>query len=296
MPAGEYRWEEVATCNFCGSADRRLYMESHVPKWYRRQPLKLEECMECGLVRASPRPTLNMLHGDYLAGGPASLRAIKHKMKRPLIRQYHRLEIKRAAKSLGHRPARLFDMGCGAGTTLMEAQALGIEAWGNDINRAGVDMLNAMGCHALHGFSSEIELPSQHFDIVLNFDYLEHSYTPLEDLRRCFEITKPGGILSLKTIYLGCPDHQRFGEHWDMFGAGHFHYFTEDSLPSMVESVGYDIVKILLGNLVFIVAQRPIDPDLRQSRPAPKRRGYTQQVLRTSAARLLRSAKFFVAR
>jgi len=165
-------------------------------------------------------------------------------------------------------------MGCGAGTTLMEAQALGIEAWGNDINKAAVDMLNQKGLHVLHGLSKDIDLPADYFDVVLNFDYLEHSFTPLEDLRKCYDASKPGGILYLKTLYLGSPQHKRKGEAWHLFCPGHFHFFTPDVLQSMIESVGYELVDVELDELIFVVARRPKDPlqGRKASRPTPRTR------------------------
>jgi SAM-dependent methyltransferase len=284
-----YEWEMVATCDFCGGAGRRLYMESSVPHWYQKKPMRLEECTGCGLVFASPRPNLGLLHRDYLAGGPVSQQAVAQKLARPRVRRMHRKAIRTALRFLNRPPERLYDMGCGAGTTLMEAKALGLEAWGNDINKSAVDMLNASGCRAFHGFSKEIELPEAYFDVVLNFDYLEHSYTPLADLQKCFAITKPGGVLSLKTLYLDSPPHRAKGEGWELFCAGHFHFFTPDVLQSMLESVGYEILDVELGELIHIVAKRPADQTepRRTCRPKPRQPGVVRRLAQGAANRLI---------
>ena len=117
-------------------------------------------------------------------------------------------------------------------------------------------MLRERGFEAKHGFTTELELPKQYFDIVINFDYLEHSYTPKEDLQICHEILKPGGLLYLKTLYLDCPQHKEKGAAWGLFGSGHFHYFTWPVLKKMIESVGFSIEKEQLGQLVFVAARR----------------------------------------
>ncbi|MEZ5828979.1 MAG: methyltransferase domain-containing protein [Hyphomicrobiales bacterium] len=276
----EYKWEHPK-CAFCGSTDQALYMESSVPRWHRNQPLRLVECNGCGLVFASPRPAIEMLHHDYLAGGPSAKTAVNRKLKRPFIGWRYRQSIKKAARFLGYWPDRLYDMGCGAGTMLLEAKSLGIEAWGNDINKAGVDRLQALGCHVAHGFSQDVDIPRDHFDIVLNFDYLEHTYTPLDDLQRCFEMTKPGGILYLETIYLDCVEHKKYGEAWKMFGPGHVYFFKPDVLQSMIESVGYEIVDVELAGLIVIAARRPVGAR-SQVRPAPRVHGKFRQALRSA--------------
>ena len=215
-------------------------------------------CNTCGLVRVSPRPDLHELYAGYIEAGHGAAEAVQRKLDRKNVRSIHRTHVKTAIAACTTKPLKLFDMGCGAGTMLMEAKELGLEAWGNEVNKAAVDLLNGMGFNVWHGFTFELDLPVSQFDIVTNFDYLEHSYTPLEDLKTCFEISKPGGILYLKTLYLDCPAHKEKGENWQLFGLGHFHFFSVDVLKKMVESVGYKIKDVRVGGLVFILAERPL--------------------------------------
>jgi len=164
--------------------------------------------------------------------------------------------MKAAIDFFASKPKRVYDMGCGAGTVMMAAKEEGLEAWGNDVNKAAVEMLSEMGFNVQHGFTEELELPSEYFEIVMNFDYLEHSYTPLEDLKVCHRILKPGGLMYLKTLYLDCPSHREKGEAWQLFGSGHFYYFSMSVLKRMIESVGFKIENVLEGQLVFIAARR----------------------------------------
>jgi SAM-dependent methyltransferase len=53
----------------------------------------------------------------------------------------------------------------------------------------------------------DIELPSETFDLVTMFDVIEHLETPIEALRICYRILKPGGALAISTPNLrglGC--------------------------------------------------------------------------------------------
>ncbi len=261
-------WSDVLTCNFCGGVGQAEYLNvdvaqprrNDVPtakRWYEGRPYRLVSCTDCDLVRVSPRPELYELFAGYMNAGPDAVEAVKHKRERKNVRDIHRRHIQTAMGYLSYKPERLFDMGCGAGTTLLEARALGLDAQGNEINRAAVDLLRSEGFSVQHGFTQDLTLPRAHFDIVLNFDYLEHTYTPKNDLDVCFDILKPNGILYLKTLYLGCPDHVAKGADWQLFGIGHFHFFTLEVLNAMIVASGFEIIEVRAGQLVFVAARKP---------------------------------------
>ncbi len=251
------QWNEVAACNNCGATGSKLYLESSAPRWYEGRALRLVECTDCGLVRVSPRPDRQELYRDYLAGGPEAQDAVQRKLDRKNVHDVHRKHVDTAITALGRTPELLYDMGCGAGTVMTAAREMGLVAEGNDINKAAVDRLREDGFHALHGFTDELDLPSERYDVVINFDYLEHSYLPKEDLATCLRILRPGGIMYVKTLYLGCPAHVEKGERWQLFGIGHFHFFSSDLLCTMIRNAGFEIVDVSLGQLVFIIARRP---------------------------------------
>jgi 2-polyprenyl-3-methyl-5-hydroxy-6-metoxy-1,4-benzoquinol methylase len=250
-------WHDVACCDFCGGVDQNLYMESRTPRWYGERALRLVRCDGCGLVFVSPRPDLTQLYSHYLAGDDDAKSVLERKLKRTNVRDIHRKHVEAAIKYFGRTPKRLFDMGCGAGTTLMAARELGIETWGNDVNKAAVNMLRGDGHNVHLGFTNELDLPTNYFDIVLNFDYLEHSYSPMADLRTCFDLLPAGGVMYLKTLYLDCPSHREKGEAWQLFGIGHFYFFTPEMLLSMIKACGFEVLDVKKGQLIFVAARRP---------------------------------------
>ena len=108
---------------------------------------------------------------------------------------------------------------------MLAAKELGYEAHGNDINKYSCDRLREQGIYVQNVFSSGLILPTEEFDIVTCLDYLEHTYTPLADLKLIHSILKKDGIFYMKTLYLGCPGHRKKGEAWQLFGTAHFQYF-----------------------------------------------------------------------
>jgi hypothetical protein len=246
-------WNEVTACNFCGGPASALYMRSHVPNWYQGKPLELYQCEGCGLVRASPRPDPRALYRNYLAGTDKVREITMRKLERPNVLLHHRRAIEDAMGFARRAVHSLYDMGCGAGTVMMEARRLGLEAEGNDLNRASIDMLVADGFKARCGFTRELEF-DRGYDVVMNLDYLEHSYEPFDDLKTSHRILNQGGVLYLKTLYLGCPNHLLDGEHWNLFGNGHFHFFHPDTLKAMVREAGFSIVSCKTAALITIAA------------------------------------------
>jgi 2-polyprenyl-3-methyl-5-hydroxy-6-metoxy-1,4-benzoquinol methylase len=104
--------------------------------------------------------------------------------------------------------------------------------------------------------TNELEIPSHKYEIVMMLDYLEHTYTPMEDLNFAFTILSDDGVLLLKTLYLGCPDHKKLKEKWKLLGADHFHFFFPSVLKKMIEAAGFEIVDQKLGQLIHFVAKK----------------------------------------
>jgi SAM-dependent methyltransferase len=227
------QWEQVERCDFCGGSATNRFMDSSVPHWYERRPLILDECTGCGLVRANPRPLAAELYSRYLNAHPIAHSMLENKLARPNISKHHRAAVELAISGLGHPAASLLDMGCGAGTVMMQARELGLEAEGNDVNKASIDHLKSLGFRAHLGFTHQISY-HRRYDIVMNMDYIEHSYYPFHDIKTCHDVIFPNVILYLKTLYLGSPDHVAQGEKWKLFGPGGIMYLTAHRSDSIL--------------------------------------------------------------
>jgi SAM-dependent methyltransferase len=250
------RWETVQDCNFCGSAGTRSYLKLTTSNWYDNQPLNLEECTSCRLVRATPRPERRDLYRGHLLGTVRALQHVRRRMTRPNIVANHRRLLENAAQ-FAKRPLRtVYEMGCGAGTILMSARTLGMEGEGNDVNLVAVKMLQELGFKVRHGFTKELDFHEMSYDGVVAFNYLEESYEPFEDLRRSYDLLKPGGVAYIRSLYLGCPEHRAAGEAWKIFGAGYFHYYYPETLRSMIEAAGLKILDTRLLGVAIVIAIR----------------------------------------
>lgn len=251
------RWENVKACEFCGSTLATPSFSSFVPNWYANRPLRLVRCEECELIRASPRPNARDLYKNYMRGSDKAREITMRKRERRNIDLHHRRALEKAISFAKRKVERVFDVGCGAGTLMIQARALGLEAEGNDLNRAAIEELQSMGFKAHLAFTKDLVIDKK-FDVVMNLDYLEHSYTPMRDLRLNFDMLNEGGVLYLKTLYLGSPDHVADGAAWSLLGNGHFHYFLPDTLVKMIEAAGFEVVMTEMKQLALVIARKPV--------------------------------------
>jgi 2-polyprenyl-3-methyl-5-hydroxy-6-metoxy-1,4-benzoquinol methylase len=110
----------------------------------------------------------------------------------------------------GDKTGLLLDVGCGKGWFLEAARESGWQIQGVELcAEVARRTMERVGTQVYSGsiFDIDIELPSETFDLVTMFDVIEHLEAPLEALRICYRILKPGGALAISTPNLrglGC--------------------------------------------------------------------------------------------
>lgn len=242
---------EHPDCAFCGSNHTVPYMTSNIIPWYGGEIYNLVRCEKCGLVYNSPRPTEEYAMAEVSKAGEMFY---ERKLNRPNVQQIHE---RHAKQILLQKPdARtVFDVAFGAGTLLHAFRNLGLEASGNEINDFACQKLRDQGFEVFNLSTRRLNL-HERFDIITMLDYLEHTYTPFDDLLKAHDMLNPNGILHLKTLFLGCRSHILKGELWQLFGKGHFYFYLPSVLSGMVENAGFEIIKLRLGDLIHITAKK----------------------------------------
>lgn len=105
---------------------------------------------------------------------------------------------------------RLLDVGCGNGAFLVIASEMGWEVLGVDPDLVGVELCVRKGMPAIHGTLSDL-LPqhASQFDAITMSHSIEHLDDMPSELRKVFQLLKPGGRLWLAT-----PNPRSFGALW----------------------------------------------------------------------------------
>jgi 2-polyprenyl-6-hydroxyphenyl methylase/3-demethylubiquinone-9 3-methyltransferase len=135
-----------------------------------------------------------------------------HKMN-PARIQFLKSNLANEAKDI--RGLRILDVGCGAGILSESLARLGGNVIGVDASKEAIEAgiehasnsgvygdANRFGGSLLYRCSSaeDILKNGEEFDLVVSMEVLEHVLNPLEFLKVCTELVRPGGGICLSTI------------------------------------------------------------------------------------------------
>lgn len=217
--------------------------EQAAEAWFERDGLLRARCQGCGAVFIDPQPddaALRAIYGeDYHIGtGDVPQDAAIVDMKRHGARLT--LDILRRHVPPG---ARLFELGCGRGHFLAEAQAAGYDICGADIAPDSVAAATALvGPGRVRcGVPEELELPDAGYEACVLLDVIEHLRDPLDTLARLRRCLRPGGKLLLVTPSLDSLSARLLGSRWVEFKGEHLFCFTAQAMRIALSRTGFSV-------------------------------------------------------
>jgi SAM-dependent methyltransferase len=277
-PWPEEDLESVDACPVCGSVRRRRLYEGLRDYPFGSAPgsWDLQLCLACGSAYLDPRPTqpsiglayrdcwthespvispeprflprfrLALYHGYLNARYGHGLRPSSRlgPLVVPLFPRRRR-RFDRQARHLTRPSAEpaLLDVGCGNGAFLQQMERAGWRAVGLDPDPAAVAVCRRAGLTALEGTLESADLEKASFDTVTFADVLEHLHEPTRALAAARALLRPGGTLWIGTPNLDSSGHSLFGRDWFYLRPPrHLVLFSPDSLRSLVEAAGFQIV------------------------------------------------------
>lgn len=226
-------------CNLCGGG-RWETLETH-------GEIRVVRCAGCGLVFLAPQPPRPRLEANYDEpyyrpwGDQAAARE-----------RIWRRRLALAAERVPP-PARLLDVGCGAGDFLARARARGYQVAGTELSAYGAEATRAAGLSAFQGEIWEAGLPAGSFDLVTCWHVIEHVADPRRVLEEICRLLRPGGWLLLATpnledrIFRAAYRLTR-GRRPALYEPDerelHLFVFSADSLRRLAERSGFEGVRV----------------------------------------------------
>ncbi len=135
---------------------------------------------------------------------------------------------------------RLLEVGCGSGATLKSMRELGWEVEGVDFDPIAVEQARRKGLTVHLGSLAEQELLGNSFDAIAANHFIEHVHDPVDVLRECHRLLKPGGLLVLITPNARSWGHRLYLADWrGLEPPRHLHIFTRSSLASACTRAGF---------------------------------------------------------
>jgi 2-polyprenyl-6-hydroxyphenyl methylase/3-demethylubiquinone-9 3-methyltransferase len=101
---------------------------------------------------------------------------------------------------------RILDIGCGGGLLAEPMARLGADVVGADAAAGNIPVAqihaeqSGLQIEYRHTTAEAMAEAGEHFDVVLNMEVVEHVASPIDYLRACHDLLKPGGLHICSTI------------------------------------------------------------------------------------------------
>jgi SAM-dependent methyltransferase len=137
---------------------------------------------------------------------------------------------------------RLLEVGCGDGSTLELLKEFGWRAEGVDFDAAAVERARKRGLVVHLGTLAGQKLPENSFDAIVARHFIEHVPDPIEVLRECRRLLRPGGLLVLVTPNARSLGHRFYLANWrGLEPPRHLHVFTRCSLAAACSQADFSL-------------------------------------------------------
>lgn len=257
---------ETAACPVCRSRDSTPIQTLRDRLWSRPGEFQMARCYGCSHGFLRLRPAIQNIgfyyDGLYDEGGLG----IEERLQRSTLAQLLNWRRMRAldARLRGKR-GRHLDVGCGVSSLLSQLASRGREVVGLDFEGAacqsqrtfclGSDVQLWRGTleRALDERGEEVDFAREGFVSGSMIHYLEHTFSPIEDLKCVFELLEPGGALVVEVPSIESWNRRVYASFWlPYLPPQHLSLFSRQSLKRALESAGFCGVRIRGASAPFI--------------------------------------------
>lgn len=202
-------------------------------------------CTECGsgvTLPFLPAAELGQFYPDgyYAYVLPASSPA--RALALALIRRRGNKALRSSPLSvLASMPAgKILDVGCGRGDIGSAFVARGWTVSGVEPSEDACRAARERDIDAFAGTLEEAPFARENFDAILFQHSLEHVAVPREDVRRAWELLRPGGVLIVSVPNFGCWQRRSFQADWRHLDVPrHRTHFTSSGLRQLLADSGF---------------------------------------------------------
>jgi len=266
--------ETVPRCPVCGHGERKLVHAGLRDRIFCCAPgqWNIHQCHDCGSGYLDPRPTpatIGLAYKQYMTHSPTGgvdyataswWRRFRIKQRNGYLNANYGYNLKPAVRGPFYLSptrrrrfdsftgyfrfpgpgARVLDIGCGNGGFLWQMRSLGWEVCGVEPDPQSAGHARASGLDVRDGLLQQQSWPDASFDAISLHHVIEHLHDPVDTLRHCWKLLKPGGQITIKTPNLSSRGHAIFGADWmPLDPPRHLVLFTEASLRRAMKFHGF---------------------------------------------------------
>ena len=168
--------------------------------WYDFGHYNYYRCESCRSAFLDPVPTADELELYYATYHQSTDDGGAYDWIEDRIARTFPAKIRLVRDKTGGKPGRLLDVGCGKGVFVKACVERGIDAFGVDLSRSGVDYaVQKLGVRALCGDVAELKPQLGVFDTATCWATVEHLPDAGAVLSNVRDVLRPGGTLFLLT-------------------------------------------------------------------------------------------------
>lgn len=166
----------------------------------------------------------------------------------------------------------MLDVGCGSGTSLLEAQALGACAFGIEADPNVKPIAEALGLKIHFGSLHDQPFPDQSFDLIVMNQVIEHLPDPDLALQALRKRLKPDARMVLVFPNKASLWQRLSGSRWINWHIPyHLHHFDRTSFAAMAQRCGFDVVRsrTITPNVWTLLQLRASRYQAKRGQPSP---------------------------
>ncbi len=244
---------QLANCPICNATAIGSFIKTTAQMHSNKKLFNFDQCAECKLVFLNPRVPLDQLK-NYYTSHYLPYRGAKAwgKFEYLVESSQRMLDLKRVKRvrdaHIISSKSLILDVGCGKPSFLKAcAQKLICQTMGIDFSDEGWKDQSAH-FEELNLQVAEIkDLPSSlQPDVITMWHYLEHDYTPLENLRYLKSIAKPSTTLIIEVPNFDSTSRKKYGKDWAGWHTPrHISMFSPDNVELLLQKSGWKVSKLL---------------------------------------------------
>lgn len=245
--------QHLQNCPICNASSIVSFIKTTAQMHSSKELFNFDQCANCQLVFLNPRVNLDNLKNYYTsyylpyrgskAWGKYS-KLVKGSQKKLDLKR-----VKRVKEMCSVSPKSLIlDVGCGNPSFLKACQQeLNCKTMGIDFSDEGWKEQSTL-FKGLDLQVAEIKDLSLNLkpDIITMWHYLEHDYTPLENLTYLKSIAKPSTTLIIEIPNFDSISRKKYNENWAGWHTPrHTSLFSPDNIKLLLDKSGWNVSQLL---------------------------------------------------
>ncbi|NLV97504.1 MAG: class I SAM-dependent methyltransferase [Desulfovibrionales bacterium] len=234
------------------------------------------KCKTCGLIRTSPRPTLDTIgfyypddYGPYLGTQVIHPKLQKTTVIKKLLKPIAKAILQFNTNCLPTLvTGSMLEIGCASGSFLHQMAGQGWKVQGIEFSEKAAHAASQLGYLVHCGPLETAPQPEAPLDLIVGWMVLEHLHDPISCLKKLREWAKSGAWLVLSVPNAGSFGFTVFKDKWyDLHLPAHLHHFTPQTLEKVLQAGGWKMKKNfhqrVLNNLIASIGYLLCDSDIK---------------------------------